>query len=134
MVAPAPGFTARVMERIQVQERARVRRRTLVGAGLLAVSSATLLVLAGWMLLSVVEVFIVSPETIAPVWGGLELLVTTVQSIIEALWVAAVAFVVAVGSLQLLGYSLLAFALTLLWLRVVSGPFQRPFTRSRWEV
>jgi hypothetical protein len=134
MLSPRAGFTARVMARIEAQERARAYRRAIIGSGLLVLSAVALLASAGLLVASLAEVLVLSPSTLAPILQALEPLGWLVQAVLESVWLAASTFVGAVGSIPMLGYALGVFALTLLWIRVVFGSFQHPLAQPRWEV
>lgn len=126
MVAPAAGFTARVMARIEERERAQARRRVMLGAGLLVVAASTLLALIGVALASLLAVLAASPDT------TIRMIMTLSPSafaLLEAMWVALAAIVRSADSAPMLAYALGVFALTLVWARVVMG-FPSPRTIS----
>ncbi len=133
MIAPAPGFTARTMARIQTFERARARRRAMIGAGLLVIAAvAALLVALLWIGVFVAQV-IATPSALVAVMNTSGFLADLAGTVVNALWISAVAFVLA-DTTQLLVYALFVCGLLLLWLRVVGGPFQwSPHTISSGE-
>ncbi len=123
MAAPAPGFTERTMARIQLYERARARRRAMIGAGLLAITAAAVLLVVVLWLGSFVVSVIASPDVLVALLNTVSVLGDTLGTLTAALWIAGVAFVEA-GSVQLLVYALVVCGLLLIWVRIVGGPFQ----------
>ncbi len=118
MVAPAPGFTNRVMARWAERERARARRRALVGASVLVGAVSVILLFAAVQLACVV-------------WTGRHLVLSASLNALEALtlglgalWLVAKKMIFSLDLLHALVGALAVFALTMLWTRVVTGSFQ----------
>lgn len=127
MMSPSSGFTTRVMTRLEERERARARRRAVIGAGLLVAAAVafvavTTLWIAAWInvLLASPSALLATAQTILPLIGGF----------VEALWVAAAAILRAVDSVQMLAYAVIVLALTAIWARVVTGPSKFALTLS----
>ena len=134
MIAPAPGFTARTMARIQMYERARARRRTLIGAGLLIAAAVAALAVVVLWLGGLAAGLITSPSAFLAVMNTVALAADVLGTLTSALIVSAVAFLQA-GTVQLLVYALIVCGLLLVWTRVVGGPFQwLPHTISSGEL
>ncbi len=123
MVTPAPGFTMRVMARIQERERQAARRRALVGAGLLALAGVAPFVLVGIGLASLWIVLSSAPDWLTSGIVAVSPALDLVGTILTALWLAGGA-IVSLGSAQIVVYALVVLALTLLWVRVAGGSFQ----------
>jgi hypothetical protein len=124
MVSPAPGFTARVMARLEARERAQARRRAVIGAGLLVVAASALLAFVGMALASWLSVVMERPSTIVSLVVALSPVADRLLALLEALWVAAIALARSVDSVAMLAYALAVLAFTLLWARVALGSFQ----------
>lgn len=122
MVAPRAGFTSRVMARIAEHERAKARRRAMIGSALLVVFALIVLALLVLWLVSWIAVFVTTPQLIVSLlntlgtilfWGGVAMNgVTDAAGIISR----------NIGLPQLFGLAMTVCALTALWLRVVAGP------------
>ncbi len=123
MIAPAPGFTARTMARIEMYERTRARRRAMIGAGLLASAAmVALLVVVLWFGVLVAGL-IANAEAFVTLMNVSGLMTDWVSTLTGAFWVSIVAFAQA-GTVQLLVFALIVCGLLLVWVRVVGGPFQ----------
>lgn len=124
MVAPAPGFTARVMTRLAERERARARRRALIGAALLVGAASVMLALAGLSLASAGWVLVTRPQTLVALLNAFETLAFWLGVIFNALWIAANAIAANLDPPQMLIGASAVFAVTMFWVRVVTGSFQ----------
>lgn len=123
MASPAPGFTARVMARIEQQERAQVRRRSIVGAALLLGAASLPFVVLLYFFASLGSALVADPGAL---FNGLLVFGPTLQivvGLIEALAVSA-AVVVQVGSLQMFLFAVAVCLLTFLWAAIVHGSLQ----------
>ena len=127
MMSPSAGFASRVMARIEERERARARRRALIGAGLLVAAALALFAFAGFQVAAWIGALLASPDAIfttlvavSPVLGDL----------VNALWVAALAILQNTNGVMLVAYASFVLALTIVWARVVTGPFQPSSTVS----
>lgn len=119
--APAPDFAARVTARL---ERRETRRRRLYGSIAICVGSVGLWALAALAVLLIFSLWQPSLQAIL-VDVGLSLLrgVLALLSVLgQALRVVAYALLTRPAGLLLIGYGLLALALTVFWTRVL---FQR---------
>lgn len=124
MVAPAPGFTARVMARLEARERAQAQRRAVVGAGLFVVAASALLAFVGMVIASWISMLVERPGTIVSLVVTLSPAADRLLALLKALWVAAIALARSGDSVIMLMYALAVLALTLLWGRVALGSFQ----------
>lgn len=127
MASPAPGFTSRVMARLEQSERARAQRRTMIGVATLVIAVAISLVPVISWVVSVVSM-IANPEAIAPLTLAFVTLFDGSVKLLEGLWVAASVIAQNVGEVPLLVYACTVLATTAVWLQIVSGPFQRLLT------
>ena len=127
MVPPSAGFTARVMTRIEERERARARRRAVIGAGLLVAVASALVALFGLWVAAWVSTLLASPSAI---FTMLKAVSPMLGDVLDALWVAVLAILQNVNGVMLLAYASVVLALTVVWARVATGPFQRPSTVS----
>lgn len=121
MVAPAAGFTARVMARIQEQERARARRWGVLGAGLLFLAAGVVSVLLAGVLLGLLAIAATNPDVVFTVVVSLTPLVDFGTTVAEALWISLAVVASNISAVQLLAFAASVFVLTLVWVRVVSG-------------
>ena len=121
MVAPAPGFTDRVMTRIKARERARARRWGVLGAGLLFLAAGVISVLLGGVLLGLLAIVATNPDVVLTVFVSLTPLVDFGTTVAEALWISLTVVASNVSAVQLLAFAMSVFVLTLVWVRVVSG-------------
>ncbi len=121
MMAPAPGFTGRVMARIAERERGAARRRAMLGIGLLVAAAAVLLALVLGLLLLIALTPIDLPDMLASGWVALAPVLDLFSPIAEALWVSTVAFADNVSMAPVLVYALAVATITVLWARVVTG-------------
>jgi len=129
-VSPAPGLTARVMARIAEHEHAQARRRALIGSALLVIVAIALLALVCLWLASWIAALVDRPDLFTSVLVALSPVALGLGTVLEALWVALTTVARNVESLQMLTYTLIVFALTLLWARIATGSFQRPFANG----
>ncbi|MDE3089220.1 MAG: hypothetical protein KGJ80_07530 [Chloroflexota bacterium] len=127
MMAPSAGFTARVMTRIEERERAQARWRAVVGAGLLVAVASTLFALFGLWVAAWISTLLASPSAIFTMLTAVS---PMLGDLLDALWVAALAILQNVNGVMLAGYASIVLALTIVWARVVTGPFQPSSTVS----
>ncbi len=121
MMAPAPGFTGRVMARIAERERAAARRRAMLGVGLLVAAAASLLALVLGLLLLIALTPVDVPGMLASGWAALAPVLDLISPVAEALWVSTVAFADNVSVALVLVYALVVATITVLWARMVAG-------------
>lgn len=120
MISPAPGFTARVMARIEERQRAEAQRRAWIGVGLLVIAAAIpLAALVAWLLQLLSGLYII-PDV------AVQLLVTLLPYAL-ALGEFGLALLSLQG-IQLLGYALFVLGLTFVWAHIVAGSSQRQLT------
>lgn len=124
MIAPSAGFTSRVMTRIAEHERAQARRRALIGSVLLVIVAIAILVLVAWSLFVWVSAFITTPSAVISVFNAFSTLTFWIRTFIEMLWTVATIIIENVGVAQMLVLAIGVFALSIVWVRVVVGPFQ----------
>ncbi len=129
MVSPVPGFTGRVMARIEARERVRARRQAAIGAGLLFLATGVVSVLLGSVLLWFLAIAVTNPDIFLTVLVSLTPLLDFATTVADALWIAVGAVADNISMAQMLGFALSVFALTLLWVRVVAGTPQRLLTQ-----
>jgi len=127
MMSPSSGFTPRVMARIEERERAQARRRAVIGAGLLVAAASALFVLLGLWVAAWISILLASPSAIFTMLTAVS---PMLGDLLNALWVAALAILQNVNGAMLLAYASVVLALTVVWARVATGPFQRPSTIS----
>jgi hypothetical protein len=127
MMSPSSGFTPRVMARIEERERANARRRAVIGAGVLVAAASALFALVGLWIASWISALLASPGA---VFTALAAVSPMLDDLLAALWVAALAIWQNVNGVMLLVYAAVVLALTLVWARVVTGPFQHSSTVS----
>ena len=125
MMMPAAGFTSRVMARIAERERAQARRRALIGSALLAVFALAVLMLIAWWVLSWVAAVVSIPQVLVVILNTSATCAFWASKMAEALWVVLLIVAENVGFIQMLALGVGVLALTMLWVRVVIGPFQR---------
>ena len=127
MTAPSAGFTARVMTRIEERECARERRRAVIGAGLLVAVAFALFAFFGLWVAAWISTLLASPSAIFTMLTAVS---PMLGDVLDALWVAVLAILQNVNGVMLLAYASVVLALTVVWARVATGPFQRPSTVS----
>ncbi len=123
MAAPAPGFTVRVMARIEQYERVQARRRSILGAAVLLGAASVPFLALGYLLVSFGLQLLASPGVFL---GGILAfgpVVEIVSSLIEALVVSATTLA-RVGSVQMFLFAVVVCSLTFLWAAIVHGSFQ----------
>ncbi len=113
MIAPPPGFSRRVMARIEERERVEARRRAWIGVALLTVAGSVPVAVLALVLVPSLSGLYAIPDV------AVQLLVTLLPYVI-ALGTLSVELVDQAG-IQLLAYALFVLALTYVWARVVSG-------------
>lgn len=127
MASPAPGFTSRVMTRIEERERTQARRRALIGAAVLVAAVAIVLAsviswVASWISM------IAHPEAISPIVMAFNTLFGDWEKLFEGLWIAVTVIMQNLGEVPLLVYACIVLAITAIWLQIVAGSFQRLLT------
>jgi hypothetical protein len=130
MVSPAPGFTVRVMARLAERERARVRRRALIGSALLVGAASAMLAFAAIQLVSAIWILVTNPQVIVTLLNAFELLAFWVDKLLGALWIAANVIAENLDPMQMTLCAAAVFVLTMLWVRVVTGSFQSSFSTN----
>jgi hypothetical protein len=130
MVSPAPGFAVRVMARLAERERARARRRALIGSALLAGAASAMLAFAAIQLVSAIWILVTNPQVIVTLLNAFELLAFWVDKLLGALWIAANVIAENLDPMQMTLYAAAVFVLTMLWVRVVTGSFQSSFSTN----
>lgn len=124
MASPAPGFTSRLMARIEERERTRARRRAFIGAAMLVIASAILLVPGiSWVVSA--SSMIADPQAVAPIALAFVTVFSGWEKLLEGLWVAATVIAQNVGEVPLLVYASIVLATTVVWVHIVGGSFQR---------
>jgi hypothetical protein len=121
MVAPSVGFTSRVLARIAEHERAKARRRALIGSAVLVVFALMVLALVGWWLFSWVAVFVTTPQLIVSVINALATVAFWAGVALNGLGTAVALVAQSVGVPQMLSLAMIVCVLMMLWLRVVVG-------------
>jgi len=130
MVSPAPGFTNRVMARLAERERARARRRAMIGSALLVGAAIAMLALAAWQF-AAAWVLITNPQTLIALWNAFQTLTFWLGVLLNAFWITANVVAANLDPLQTLTCALAVFALTMLWARAVTGSFQLSLNYTR---
>jgi hypothetical protein len=130
MVSPAPGFTGRVMARVQAYERARARRRALIGAGVLAASAAGLVATAMFLVVSQIIALVTNPDAIPAATDAVGQTLNAVDALADAAGITTRVVAGDIGAIQILAFAVFVLMLTLVWVRVLNLSYQRPFTRA----
>ena len=125
LMAPAPGFTSRVMARIAEHERVQARRRAVIGSVLLVLAAIAILVLVALWLVSVASVFIAAPSVLIAVLNAFASMAFWAGTFFESLWTVAFLIAQNVGAAEMLALAVAVITLTTIWVSVVAGPFQR---------
>lgn len=120
MIAPAPGFSERVMARIAEREARVARRRAFAGITLLLLVSAIPVLLVGAGFVSATLLALTTPETLLSAALTVALLAMDASSVIEALVISASVAVEAVR-LEIIVYAVVVLGLTLFWMRVIGS-------------
>lgn len=121
MLSPTPGFTVRVMTRIEAYERARARRRALLGIGLLVVAA---LIVSAFIMVSLalwVSALAEQPSLVSTAVTTFVSLFGHARVVLDAFWVAGLTIARNVNEVVWIGYALLAVGLTMVWTRVAVG-------------
>jgi hypothetical protein len=130
MVSPAPGFAVRVIARLAERERARARRRALIGSALLAGAASAMLAFAAIQLVSAIWILVTNPQVIVTLLNAFELLAFWVDKLLGALWITANVIAENLDPMQMTLCAAAVFVLTMLWVRVVTGSFQTSFSTN----
>ena len=123
MISPQPGFTARVMTRVAEQERTQTRRAWL-GSALLVIAAIAILSAIVWWIASWVSVFVTTPQLLVALINAFVTLAFWTTKFAQVVWDVALTVADKSGALMPV-LALVAFALTIVWVRVVAGPFRR---------
>jgi hypothetical protein len=99
----------------------------VIGAGVLVASALALFALVGLWIAAWISALLASPGAI---FTALVAVSPMLDDLLAALWVAALAIWQNVNGVMLLVYAAVVLALTLVWARVVTGPFQHSSTVS----
>ncbi len=121
MLTPAPGFTTRVLSRIETYEHARARRRALIGAIVLVVAAMLLIAFVAFSLATWLFAFADQPSIVTTLVTMLVGMFDRARIVFDAFWVAGVTIGRQVDQAVWVAYAVLALALTMLWTRVVVG-------------
>lgn len=131
MVAPAAGFTNRVMARIEANERAQAQRRAWIGIILLTMFVMGVFALIAFWLASWIVSIVTTPMTFGPIFLAVSKMMGNGGTLLEAIWTAVTTVERNVGDGFLFVYALMVVAMTALWAYVVSGQFQFPLVHIR---
>ena len=130
MVSPAPGFAARVMTRLAEHERARARRRALIGSALLVGAAIAMLMFVAIQLVVALWVLITNPQVIVSSLNAFAALTFWASKVFEAFWIVAMVIAENLDAVPMTLCAAVVFALTMLWARVVTGSFQLSLTTN----
>jgi hypothetical protein len=122
LISPPPGFTARVMVRLAEQERAQARR-AWAGSALLVATAVATLGLIAWWLVSWIGAFVAMPQLIIVIIDAFATLAFWTATLAEVIWNLALILVDDSG-VPMFSLALLVLALTIVWVRVVTGSLQ----------
>ncbi|MBI5035163.1 MAG: hypothetical protein HZB51_31950 [Chloroflexi bacterium] len=122
MVTPRAGFTSRVMARIAEHERAKARRRAMIGSALLIGFALIVLALIVLWLVSWIAVFVTTPQLIVSILNALGTILFWGGIAMNGVTSAAELIAKNIGIPQLFGLAMTVCALTAVWFRVVAGP------------
>jgi len=130
LIGPPAGFAARVSARLAERES---RQQILFGVFSLMVGAVILGLVALASLGEIVPSLYLVVTTPAA-WRGLAVvmeLLSLAESVLNALWLAAVAYVRSPGTMICATYSFVVLVLTALWLHVLTSRLLRPVPVSR---
>jgi hypothetical protein len=130
MATPAPGFSARVMQRIAEYEHRRAQWRALIGSALLVAFAGFVLVLIGLWLSAWAAVLVTNPQLIVGLIEGLTALFFWMGTLSDALGAVVAVVEDHLDPLQFILFAAGVFALTLLWTRAFAGSFQLALTNT----
>jgi hypothetical protein len=133
MVSPAPGFTARVMAELAVRERARARRRALMGVGVLVAAPLALMMFVSLSLGSLAALLVANPDVFVTVLLAFAQTADVISTFVGAGWTVIMVLGGEATFVQVVAFALAVVGMTFLWVRVVSGSYQRPIGRTLWE-
>jgi len=131
MVAPAAGFTHRVMAHIEAHERAQAQRRAWIGIILLTMFVMGVFALVALWLISWIVSIVATPSTFAPIVLAVSSLLDDGGAMTQATWVAVMTIARNVGEGSLIVYAFGVLAMTALWAYVASGSVQLSLTHIR---
>ncbi len=123
MAVPPPGFTARVMARIEQHERAKERRRTIVGAAVLLGAASLPFMSIAYLVALVGSQLWADPGSFLSALLALSPVVDVLVGLVDALTIGA-STLFRVGSIQMFFFAVLVCALTFIWAYVVRGTLQ----------
>jgi predicted anti-sigma-YlaC factor YlaD len=129
-VPPPTDFAARLSQRIAQRE---VRRRWILGGLILIVGIIALTALVFPAMIGAFMTLVQLPSCSPLLSHGPQLILKLVsigRPLLKAVWLAITALLSPSGHPILVSYSLVVFALTALWVRLVSGQ-QRGYRRAR---
>ncbi|MBI5304625.1 MAG: hypothetical protein HY868_21000 [Chloroflexi bacterium] len=121
MLSPTPGFTARVMTRIEAYERARARRRAVIGVIVLVVAA---LVVFALIAVSVAAWVFALADQAGTVASGITALVAVFENargVLDAFRIAGTTITRNVNEMVWVAYALIALTMTMVWTRVAIG-------------
>jgi hypothetical protein len=130
MVSPAPGFAVRVMARLAERERARARRRALIGSALLAGAASAMLAFAAIQLMLAIWILVTNPQVVMSTLDAFQVPAFWAGKVLEAFWIAANVIAENLDPMQMTLCAAAVFVLTMLWVRVVTGSFQSSFSTN----
>ena len=121
MLAPRAGFTARVMARLAEQERARARRRVLIGSIVLVAFALVVVSLIALWIGSWVVVFVTMPQLFVAIVSAFATVAFWCGVALNGVGAAVAVIAENIGVAQMGGLALTVIALTAVWVRVVVG-------------
>jgi len=121
MLSPAPGFTARVMTRIETYERARARQRALLGALLLVLAALVVVALGALSLAWWVFALAAQADGVTSIVIALAAALDNARIVLDVFWNAGMTVARNVHDAVWIAYALLAVTLTMVWARVAIG-------------
>jgi hypothetical protein len=130
LVSPAPGFSARVMSRIAERERARARQRALLGSALLIGAASAAVAFGVIQIASVLWILITNLRVVFAALDVFRVSAGWVGRVLEAFWIGARAVTGDLSPMPMVLGAATVFALTMLWVRVVTGSFHLSLTMN----
>lgn len=123
MMNPTPGFTSRVMARLAERERVQARRRAMIGSALLVSAAIVILAIVAWWFLALVSEIVTTPSVLVAILNAASTLMLWGQKFFQMLWTTASVVTSSIDPVTLLSGAFAVFGLTLVWVRLVVGPF-----------
>ena len=130
MAMPAPGFAARVRQRIAAHERQQAQRRALIGSALLVAFASTILAFIVLWLSAWAVVLVTNPQLIVGLIDAFGTLSYWASALIEAIGAVVAVIEDTLDPQQMTIYAAGVLALTLLWTRAFTGSFQHSLTNT----